>query len=181
MSPLSLITGPPSSLDRALADEIRACKAADPLAPVTVLVGGSLLRPFLRARLADLLDGHINVNVLTPAELALRLGEPALIAGDRLPITPLADRALAEEIARGARSYFEPVNEAPGFANALHRLFGELRAALDRRRASSRQQPQPTTAPSWRSSPSSTAATSTARGPFYDAGDAMAAAPTPIG
>ena len=129
MPALSLITGPPAALDAALAEEVHAHKAEHPLAAITILVGGSLLRPFLRARLATLLDGHINVRIVTPAELALRLGEPTLIADDRSPITPLADRAVAQELARAATSYFEPVKETPGFANALHRLFGELRAA----------------------------------------------------
>src|ERR1035437_10062395 len=142
MRTLSVITGPPASLDAALAAEIRTHKSTTPLAPITVLVGGSLLRPFLRARLATLLDGHINVPVLSPADLALRPGERAppaaelarrrgqraLIAADRSPITPLADRAVAQELARAATTYFEPVRETPGFANALHRLFGELRA-----------------------------------------------------
>jgi ATP-dependent helicase/nuclease subunit B len=171
MPQLSLITGAPAALDEALAAEIRRHKGDQPLAPVTVLTGGTLLRPFLRARLAVLLAGHINVRVVTPAELALRLGEPTLIAAGRTPITPLADRALAQELARHAESYFEPVRETPGFANALHRLFGELRAA------------------SVRPEEFDAAATDTkqrelaglyqgyleARSPFYDAGDAMAA------
>jgi ATP-dependent helicase/nuclease subunit B len=176
MPTLSLITGPPPALDVALAEEIRTHKSANPLAPITVLVGGSLLRPFLRARLATLLDGHINVRVVTPAELALRLGEPGLIAGERSPITPLADRAVAQELARAATSYFEPVRETPGFANALHRLFGELRAAsIDPKQFAA-------------ASAGSTADTKlaelaelyrgylTTRAPFYDAGDAMAGA-----
>ena len=175
MPPLSLITGPPSALDAALAAEIRTHKSANPLAPITVLVGGSLLRPFLRARLATLLDGHINVRVVTPAELALRLGEPGLIAGERSPITPLADRAVAQELARAATSYFEPVRETPGFANALHRLFGELRAAsID---------PEQFAAASAGSADTKLAELAelyrgylTARAPFYDAGDAMASA-----
>ena len=169
---LALITGPGHALDGALADELRRHKARDPLAPVTVLVGGTLLRPYLRARLAVLLDGHINVRVVTPAELALRLGEAGLIAAGRTPITPLADRALAHELARHSTSYFEPVRETPGFANALHRLFGELRAA--------------------QVDPAALAAAAGAdvkqlelawlygayldvRAPFFDAGDAMAA------
>jgi ATP-dependent helicase/DNAse subunit B len=176
MPPLSLITGPPASLDAALAAEIRTHKSSNPLAPITVLVGGSLLRPFLRARLATLLDGHINVRVLTPAELALRLGEPTLIAAERSPITPLADRAVAQELARAATTYFEPVHETPGFANALHRLFGELRAA--------------SVAPEHLNAAAAAASGDTklaelaqlyagylsARAPFYDAGDGMAGA-----
>jgi RecB family exonuclease len=174
MSALSLITGPPSALDAALAEGIRAHKADKPLVPVTVLVGGSLLRPFLRARLAALLDGHINVRVVTLAELALRLGEPALIASERSPITPLADRAIVQELARAATSYFEPVGETPGFANALHRLFGELRgASID---------PEQFAAASAASAADTKLAELaelyrgylTARAPFYDAGDALA-------
>lgn len=129
MTQLSLITGAPAALDDALAAEVRRHKAGRPLAPVSILVGGTLLRPYLRGRLAELLAGHINVPIVTPAELGLRLGELGMVAGGRLPITPLADRALAHEIGRTADPYFRPVRDTPGFANALHRLFGELRAA----------------------------------------------------
>ena len=171
MPGLSVITGAPAALDAALAAEIRAHKDGDPLAPVTVLAGGTLLRPFLRARLATLLGGHINVRVVTPAELALRLGEPALIAAGRSPITPLADRALAQELARGAESYFAPVRDTPGFANALHRLFGELRAASigpAQLVAAAAGMKQRELAELYRGYLES-------RAPFYDAGDAMAA------
>src|SRR3954454_16960840 len=118
MPSLTLITAPPQALDEILAAETQRAKADHPLAPVTILVGGTLLRPFLRARLATLLDGHINVSVVTPSELALRLGEPSLIAAERTPLAPLADRALAQELARAAAAYFAPVSETPGFANA---------------------------------------------------------------
>jgi hypothetical protein len=66
MTGLSVITGAPAALDGALADEVRRHKAEDLIAPVTVLTGGTLLRPFLRARLAELLHGHINVRVVAP-------------------------------------------------------------------------------------------------------------------
>jgi len=171
MSRLSVITGAPTALDEALAAEIRGHKSGDPLAPVTVVTGGTLLRPFLRARLAMLLAGHINVRVVTPAELALRLGEPALIAAGRTPITPLADRALAQELARHAESYFEPVRETPGFANALHRLFGELRAAS----VSPDQFAAAATDTKQRELAGLYLGYLEARSPFYDAGDAMAA------
>ena len=171
MPGLSVITGAPSALDAALAAEVRRHKADDPLAPITVVTGGTLLRPFLRARLATLLRGHINVRVVTPAEIALRLGEPALIAAGRTPITPLADRALAQEVARRAQSYFEPVRETPGFANALHRLFGELRAAC----VSAERLAGAATDAKQRELAGLYGGYLEARASFYDAGDAMAA------
>ena len=103
-----------------------------------------------------LLAGHINVRVVTPAELALRLGEPALIATGRTPITPLADRALAQELARHAESYFEPVRETPGFADALHRLSGSFGPPASARSSSPRRPPTPSST----SSRTSTAAIS---------------------
>jgi hypothetical protein len=101
----------------------------------------------------------------------LRLGEPLLIAAGRTPITPLADRALAEEVARGAGSYFEPVRETPGFANALHRLFGELRAAS----VTSAQLASAATDAKQRELAELYRRFVGTRVPFYDAGDAMAA------
>lgn len=43
-----------------------------------VVVGGTLLRPYLRRRLAELSGAHINVHLFTPAELGLHLAEPRL-------------------------------------------------------------------------------------------------------
>ena len=76
MPSFSVIVGPPAALDEALADGIRTAKVTNPLAPVTVVVGSGLLRPYLRHRLAELLDGHININLVTPAELADAFGAP---------------------------------------------------------------------------------------------------------
>ena len=147
-------------------------RATDALAPVTIVCGGTLLRPFERTRLAELLDGHINVRVITAAELALRLGEPPLARSGRVPIAPLADRALVRRVARGAEGYFQPVRDAPGFANALHRLFIELRSAgasPDELAASaSGSSKLAGLAELYRSY-------GDARAPFYDAIDAMAA------
>ena len=121
-----LVLGPLHTLERALAEEIAARKASDPLAPIALLIGGTLLRPYLQRRLALLLGGHINLHFLTPAELAVRLGEPAMIAAGRRPLPPLATRVLVGEVAREARGYFAPVAHTPGFADSLHRLFREL-------------------------------------------------------
>lgn len=120
----------PTALEPALAGELAALRKQDPLAPISVVVGGTLLRPYLRRRLAELATGHINVHFLTPAEFGLRLTEPRLVAAGRRPLSPLADRALVREIASESSGYFAPVKDTPGFAEVLGRLFRELRGAL---------------------------------------------------
>ena len=125
-----LLSTPPSDLEFALADELASLRAQDPLRPISVLVGGTLLRPYLRRRLAELGGAHINVHLLTPAELGLHLTERRLIAEGRRPLAPIADRALVHELARDAHGYFEPVKDTPGFAEVLARLFRDLRGAL---------------------------------------------------
>jgi len=122
-----LILGPPAELELALAETVKSQKAGDPLAPVTILVGNTLLRPYLQRRLATMLGGWVNVQMLTFAELGLKLGEPALVAEGRRPLPRLAAQVLAHEVARGAGDYFKPVADTPGFALALQRLFQELR------------------------------------------------------
>src|SRR5947208_14947097 len=87
-----VIEGDGASLEVALAAEVREIKQRDPLAPVAVLIGGTLLRPYLGRRLADLLGGHINVRFLTPGDLGLVLGEQALLASGREPLPFLGVR-----------------------------------------------------------------------------------------
>ncbi|HUT79383.1 MAG TPA: PD-(D/E)XK nuclease family protein, partial [Polyangia bacterium] len=79
--------------------------------------------------MATLCDGILNVHFLMPGEMALKLGERALVSAGRRPLPPLADRILLRQIAADQPGYFEPVGQAPGFADALHRLVRELRAA----------------------------------------------------
>lgn len=129
MSPPRLILGPPPALESALGQAVREHKARDPLAPLTVLVGETLLRPYLRRRLAVLVDGHLNLHLVTAGELALQLGESRLIAAGREPLPFLGDRILAQQVASAARGYFLPVAHTPGFGAALHRLFRDLRQA----------------------------------------------------
>jgi RecB family exonuclease len=127
-----LVTGPLPVLETALAREVEAIKAADALAPIAVLIGGTLLRPYLQRRLATRTGGHAGVAFLTVAELAVRLGEPAMVEQGRKPLPPLATRVLVGEVAREASGYFAPVAHTAGFADALHRLFRELtQAGLD--------------------------------------------------
>ncbi len=77
---LRLVTGAPDVLEGALAAEVRERREADPLAPIGVLIGGTLQRPYLQRRLAELNDGIVNVHFLTQSELALALGERRMIA-----------------------------------------------------------------------------------------------------
>ena len=127
MSGLRLIQAAPTALEETLAQEISTAKADDPLAAVGVLIGGTLLRPYLGRRLAELCNGIVNVRFLTPSDLSLALGEPALLATGARPLPPLGDRVVAREVAAEHDGYFAPVRDTPGFGDALHRLFRELR------------------------------------------------------
>ncbi len=120
------MVGTPASLEQALAEEVRRHKAGDPLAPVTILVGNTLLRPYLRRRLAELLGGWINIEFLTFADLGEKLGLMAQLTEGRMPMPALAEQVLVRQVAAGARGYFKPVAEAPGLPPALQRLFKEL-------------------------------------------------------
>lgn len=127
---LHLKTGSPDALEQALATGVAAAQADDPLAPVGVLLGGTLQRPYLQRRLAVLNDGIANVRFLMPSELAMELGERTLVLKGRRPLPPLADRILLREIAAERNGdYFEPVKDTPGLADAFHRLARELRGA----------------------------------------------------
>ena len=124
-----VITGPSLALENRLAEEVGAAREADPLTPICVLVGGTLLRPYLQRRLARRSGGIANVHFLTPADFSLILGERAMWAAGRMPLPPLADRILLRQLAADEGGYFEPVRETPGSSDALYRLVRELRGA----------------------------------------------------
>ena len=75
-----------------------------------------MLRPYLRRRLAELLGGWINIELLTFSDLGEKLGLMAQLAEGRMPMPALAEQVLIRQIAGGARGYFKPVAEAPGLA-----------------------------------------------------------------
>jgi len=129
VSGLKVIGGRPAELGASLADRVAELRRGDPLAPINVLVGASLQRPFVERWLAARLGGHANVRILMPGDLALLLGAPALVASGRRALPPLADRVLLAQVARSRTGYFEPVAEMPGFAEALYRLVRELKCA----------------------------------------------------
>jgi hypothetical protein len=61
VSELNVISGPPLALREELAGRVRELRAVDPLAPISVLVGTLLQRPFLQRCLAARLGAHANV------------------------------------------------------------------------------------------------------------------------
>src|SRR3954469_22937830 len=129
MPALNLLTGSRHALERRLADEVEGQRTRDPLAPLPIVVGGTLMRPYLRRRLAVLIGGHLNVRMMTVGELGLRLGHGRLVREGRRPLPFLADRVLAQEVAVETRGFFEPVAAMPGFPSVLVRTLRELRTA----------------------------------------------------
>jgi ATP-dependent helicase/nuclease subunit B len=128
-SSVRLITGPRADLERSLAASVRQAQAGAPLRPVHVLVGGTLMRPYLRRRLAEELGGVVGVHLLTPGELGLMLGERRLVDEGKRPLPFLAERVLASQAARDTPGAFEPVAELPGFPGLLARTLRDLRVA----------------------------------------------------
>ncbi len=126
---LQVVTGSPRALRDALAARIRSHREIDPLAPVWLLVGASLQRPFLGRWLAAGLGGHANIRILMPGDLALLLGAPKLVDHGRRALPPLADRVLLAQVAASSDGYFAPVAATAGFAEALYQLVRELKGA----------------------------------------------------
>jgi RecB family exonuclease len=122
-----LVMGRPAALEDAFLAAVAAIRDRSPLAPVDVLVGGILQRPYLQRRVAETSPGLLNVRFSTAGELGLRLGEPAHAASGRKPLPAIAERAYTAEAARGCTGYFAPVSATPGFAEAVRRLLRELR------------------------------------------------------
>ncbi len=122
-----IIRGPLAALEARLADDVRALRRQSPLAPLTILIGSTLLRPYLRHRLAELHGGLLNLRLMTMHDLASSLASAAVHANGTTRLPHGGDRLIAQETAGQAQGYFENVAQAPGFAEALERLFHELR------------------------------------------------------
>ena len=71
----SLVTGAPAALERAFLARVAAMRSVDPLAPVDVLVGGVLQRPYLQRLISETSPGLVNVRVHTLGEFGVRLSE----------------------------------------------------------------------------------------------------------
>lgn len=123
----SLITGSLEAIENAFLDHLQAAREHDPLAPIDVIVGTVLLRPYLQRLVAVHNGGLLNIRFTTIGELGVRLGEHSLATTGRRPLPAIGERAYAGEIARGTNSYFAPVADTSGFADAARRLVRELR------------------------------------------------------
>ncbi len=126
MPQTTLIIGDLAAIEADLAGRIFAARGAgDPLRPATVLVGSTLLKPYLRRMLAQRGVALLNVRFVRASELAEEL-VPGLRGRPRL--SRWAERMLVREVAEGARGYFERIKGRDGFVRALRRSFRELEA-----------------------------------------------------
>lgn len=101
-------------------------RAADPLAPVTVLCPSHIAALHLRRRLAELTP-FAAVRFETLPRLAELIAAGDLAASGRRPLArPIGDH-LAERVGAWARPPLAPIAALPGFGRALRRLFDRLR------------------------------------------------------
>ncbi|MBI4880407.1 MAG: exodeoxyribonuclease V subunit gamma [Planctomycetes bacterium] len=129
-------------LEGAFLAEVKARRARDALARVTVLVPSNLLKMHLRRLLARDGGACLNVRFLTLIDLARELAEPALRRAPRALLPALGRELVAGEAARscGEKSYFHAVSRCAGFPAVLAAAIRDVRDCLispdDLRRAS---------------------------------------------
>jgi hypothetical protein len=124
----------------ALLAAVSAAKAADPLAPVTVIVPSALAAVTVRRRLASR-GGIVALDTLVLPGLATRLAGKRLAADGRRPLTGLQSAALARAVLIRERARLTSAADHPATVDALLRTFTELRpldpAELERLASSS--------------------------------------------
>jgi len=112
-------------LARRLLSDVRAGREGSPLRAALVVVRSNLVGLQLSRRLAREAGGYANVRFLTLLDLARRLAGPGVglpAGGERVIFA-----ALAAELA--ADSYFGPVRDRAGFAEALEAAAEDVRQA----------------------------------------------------
>jgi hypothetical protein len=118
-------------LQAALAEQVRAAKQADALAPVTLVVGSAAVASCLPRVLAARLGGVGNVRVVTLHRLAGQLAQASGYA-DRLLTaeaqTRLVERVVAQVTSRPG-SHFGAVAGMPGLARAFLKSIEDMRQA----------------------------------------------------
>jgi ATP-dependent helicase/DNAse subunit B len=132
LNSLVIIRGSLAALEARLAADVAERRQRDPLAALTILVGSTLLRPYLRRRLTELCGGLINLRLMTFDDLSGNLAALAAALSKLTPLPSYGERIIAEETAMHARGYFQAVGHTSGFAQALDRLLRDVRhAGLD--------------------------------------------------
>jgi ATP-dependent helicase/nuclease subunit B len=124
-----IYTGSFDALEKRLFASIEEQQAADPLAPVIVLVGSNLLALYLKGRIA----GHrpvANLRLFTFADLVAKLAGAASSLGGKPRLPRLGASVLLEEILEtGTPEVFAKVGGFAGFRGALLDTFRDLRDA----------------------------------------------------
>lgn len=118
----------------ALGRAVRAAKADEPLAPVTVVVPGNHVGVTARRALASGVAGSltskgvgtIGVSFLTPYRLAELLGAPGLAAAHRRPVSNPVVAAALRSALRADAGLFGPVAAHPATEEALVAAYGEI-------------------------------------------------------
>jgi hypothetical protein len=127
----------------ALMAAVSDCKAADPLAPVTIVVPSALVAVTIRRRLTNR-SGIVALDTLMMSGLAARLSAARLAADGRRPLSGLQRAALTRAVLGRDRASLTSAADHPATVDALLRTFTELRpldaADLERLGASGRRQ-----------------------------------------
>ena len=129
MKPPLILRGSLAALEARLSADVTERRQREPLAALSILVGSTLLRPYLRRRLTELCGGLINLRLVTFDDLSRNLAALAAGLSKTTLLPPYGDRIIAEETANQASGYFKAVGHTAGFAQALDRLLSELRQA----------------------------------------------------
>src|SRR5881397_1278778 len=102
--------------------EISSARAADPLAPVTVVVPSHASALHLRRRLAEL-GPFAGVRFETVARIAELIAAGHLAGENRSPLArPIGDY-IAQQVALESRGTLGRVRDLPGYARVLRQIF----------------------------------------------------------
>jgi hypothetical protein len=119
---------------RALADQVAAAKAGDPMAPVTVVVPSAVAGVTLRRRLAA--DGGlVNVRFTSLPDLAAHIALARMAEQCQVPLTPVRAEAVAAAVLADEPGVLAAAAGEPSTAGALVATFAELAEADEPSRA----------------------------------------------
>ena len=115
-------------LETALFHGIVEQKQGNPLRPVVVLCGSSLLGHYVSRELARRGSPHAGISFLTFNELAGALAGPALLARKALPVPEGGKELIARELIRSLppESYFRQVQDQPHLSQVLAATFTDI-------------------------------------------------------